>query len=136
MQFLLEKRGQHMKSVLTVAITTAAVITFPLVGIAPAQADTPGCVTEREYLTVYKHETVSSVKDHFDTGGVVVDELWHPAGHDVVRSYRKCEGFDKGRGRVGVNYDDYSHESAGYTDSKLRLWRKARSNPYRLVWWW
>lgn len=119
-----------------VALTTAAVIASPIAMTAPAEAaDTPGCVTEREFLTVYRHETVASVNDHFDTGGLLVDETWTRNGHDVVRSYRKCAGFDGGRGRVGVSFDNYSHAGAGYTDHRLRLWRKARFNPYALVWW-
>lgn len=118
------------------ALAGAMGITGTMAIASPAAADTPGCVTRSEFETVYRHETVASVNDHFDTGGLVVDDLWWRNGHDLVRSYRKCVGFDGGRGRVGVAFDDYSHSGAGYNDHKMRLFGKAPMNPYRLVWWW
>ena len=46
---------------------------------------------------------------------------------DTVRSYKKCRTFQHGRGRVGINFDNYSH-GAG-----LHVFTKVASNPYRLV---
>lgn len=122
------------RTVTRLALTSLVALSATTIA-APAEADTPGCVTRSEYNTVYKHETVASVNDHFDTGGIALADRWGREGHDVVRSYRKCMGFDGGRGRVGVNFDNYSHSGAGYDDRKLRLYRKAPMNPYRLIWW-
>lgn len=98
----------------------------------PAEADTPGCVTEREYLTVYRHERIVDVNDHFDTVGQLFD-AWGGGGYyDEIRTYRKCPSFDGGRGRVGVWFDNYSHDAAGYTDARLRLYRKVPFNPWNL----
>jgi hypothetical protein len=46
---------------------------------------------------------------------------------DTVRSYKKCKSFQRGRGRVGINFDNYSHGSG------LHVFMKVNSNPYRLV---
>lgn len=113
-----------------VAVSTLGVLASPAIA-----ADTPGCVTENEYFTVYSHQTVAKVADHFDTAGTLLASYSGANGFDTVRSYRKCQGFDGGRGRVGVNFDNYSAQNVGYYDGKMRLWSKARNNPWNLVWW-
>lgn len=57
-------------------------------------------------------------------------QVWRPAWVDIVRSYRKCGGFDDGRGRVGINYDNYS-----FGGTRMRVFEKVRWNPWSLVWW-
>jgi hypothetical protein len=47
---------------------------------------------------------------------------------DTVRSYKKCRRFDGGRGRIGINFDNYYHAASG-----MRLYKKVRYNPWTLV---
>lgn len=47
---------------------------------------------------------------------------------DTVRSYKKCRSFDKGKGRVGINFDQYYHRASG-----MRMYKKVRNNPRLLV---
>lgn len=44
---------------------------------------------------------------------------------DTVRSYKKCRSFDGGRGRVGINFDNYTSLRPG-----LRVYSKVRYNPW------
>jgi len=53
------------------------------------------------------------------------DEYWVPE-IDTVRSYPKCSGF--GRGRVGINFDNYTHARSG-----MRVYTKVASNPRQLI---
>ncbi len=64
-----------------------------------------------------------------------MDYHYSSNGLDSVRSYRKCRSFDGGRGRVGVNFDKYTGQNAGYFDGRMRLYGKARNNPWSLIWW-
>jgi len=82
-------------------------------------------VTLSEYQTVYRHYTMARVADHFDTGGSYVDGYyWSNGDQYVVRSYRKCRSFDGGRGHVGVSFDNYTAQNAGYYDGRMRLYDK------------
>jgi len=49
---------------------------------------------------------------------------------DTVRSYKKCPGWNHGRGRVGINFDNYSSAYSG-----MRVWSKHYRNPSSLIWW-
>lgn len=57
-----------------------------------------------------------------------IDTSFSYRATDTVRSYRKCRSFDRGRGRVGINFDDYNSTAGG-----LRVYRKVRGNPWQLV---
>lgn len=49
---------------------------------------------------------------------------------DLVRSYKKCRSYDKGKGRVGVLFDNYS-----YFEGSLGAYAADRYHPSYLEWW-
>jgi hypothetical protein len=49
---------------------------------------------------------------------------------DTVRSYKKCPGFQGGRSRVGINFDNYSSAYSG-----MRMYSKVANTPSQLIWW-
>lgn len=62
----------------------------------------------------------------YDQAPQVEDFNWWAV--DTVRSYKKCRSFDRGRGRVGINFDQYAHPAPGF-----RVWKKARYSPRSLI---
>lgn len=102
---------KHLVIALVSALTAAM---LGIVTAAPAQADGRSCVSEAEYQNIRwtsPPATMGRVHDHFDTKGVL-EERWFGSGgrEDVVRSYVKCPEWNRGRGRVHVWFDNYSHD--------------------------
>lgn len=71
----------------------------PLVAVAPAQADTPGCVTRTEFSKVVRGMTMPRVHRIFDTRGV---ENFRGFG-STTREYTPCT--DREWGFVNVSYE-------------------------------
>jgi hypothetical protein len=145
-----------MKRAITSAIALfVAALGLAIIAPAPAQADTPGCVSGVEYRVPLRGRTTGQITRLFDTPGVQVyryddeywvgdwveDGYWDEFGEwvdltywddfaylqddvDTVRSYKKCRSFDGGRGRVGVNFDNYTSPYSG-----LRVYSKTRYSP-------
>src|SRR4051812_916295 len=81
-----------MKKLLASAAVLASATT-PLVLAAPAQADTPGCVTRAEYRAVHKGYTVRHVRNIFDTWGHR-DAISTSGGYgSQIRSYHTCSRY-------------------------------------------
>ncbi len=68
--------------------------------------------------------------EYFDeaTGEYTEEQGGYHRELDLVRSYKKCRSYDKGRGRVGVLFDDYTY---GY----LGAYSADRYHPSYLEWW-
>jgi hypothetical protein len=71
-----------------------------LVGLSvpgAAVADTPGCVTRREYRAAETGWQPSRVRHRFDTGGELVSSYAGDAGAGVparqTRAYQRCSGL-------------------------------------------
>ena len=71
---------------------------------------------------------------YYDEWGDWIDTSYEQGGYarevDTVRSYKKCARFDGGRGRVGINFDNYTSNYSGN-----RVYTKTRYTPSRLLWW-
>lgn len=142
----------HSRAVVGLLVTGAIAAVIALVPSA-ASADTPGCVSQREYYQAARGMRPSQISGLFDTKGTSVfdhlyteeindgywatddftgKDVWVDSTrlvnhHYVVRSYRKCSGFDGGRGVVGVRFFDYGQGGA------LHLTLKARQHPRDLI---
>lgn len=70
----------------------------------------------------------------YDEYAYYVDTSWYDEYHkyvtltDTIRSYKKCRDFGRGRGRVGINFDNYTSSKSG-----MRVYAKRASNPWSLL---
>jgi hypothetical protein len=111
-----------MRKIFKLLIAACVLVTSTALA-APAQAETPGCVTQYELYLAKRGMTKAQVHRIFDTTGVVTHSFVTPGyGYDEYRSYRKCRGFDGGRDRVLVAFDDYTFS----VRNELRVWAKWR----------
>lgn len=85
---------------LVVGLFVVAGLTLPA---APAQADTPGCVTRKEYRSVKKGWTKARVDRRFDTSGNRVAIASSGGFKTSVWSYKTCSRFSA----VSVSYDKH-----------------------------
>jgi hypothetical protein len=85
-------------SAVVVALFVAAGFALP---VAPAQADTPGCVTRKEYRKVGQGWTKARVDRRFDTDGNRVAIASSGGFKTSVWSYRACSRFSA----VAISYD-------------------------------
>jgi len=74
-----------MKTVL-VGLAAAAALATPLAVAAPANADTPGCVSRVEFRQVHQGMTKARVQSIFDTKGFFVTG----GGGGYVKGYKQC----------------------------------------------
>lgn len=74
------------------------VVSAVAVAVAPAAADTPGCVTKTEYRSVKKSATLAKVKRVFDTAGRRVAIATSDGYGSQIRNYRAA-GFRRCRCR-------------------------------------
>jgi hypothetical protein len=56
------------------------------------------------------------------------DEYYNVSVIDTYRSYKKCKSFNRGRGRVAINFDNYTSNYAG-----MRVYAKHANNPWRFI---
>lgn len=88
----------------------------------------------------YEGEWVDGYWD--EVSGIWVDPYWdefggnwvdgyETTGLDLIRKYKKCRSFDRGRGLVGVAFDDYS-----FTPFVLGAFARERYHPSYLRAWW
>ena len=75
-----------MRKMLTAATATLAVVVAPLAVAAPAQADTPRCVTKSEFRKVERGWQMKRVHRLFDAKGHLVFQ----SGAYRTREYRSC----------------------------------------------
>ena len=71
---------------LSFAVVSAFAVAMPLMSASPASADTPGCVTKREFRGVEKGWSIERVHRRFDTAG----RLEFVSGAYKSREYRPC----------------------------------------------
>lgn len=89
---------------LAASLLAGVVSSFGVVATAPsASADTPGCVTVREYRSVYDGMPLRRVDYIFDTFGELVSQ----GGGYMRREYRPCAG-DRYYSYVDVYYRYYN----------------------------
>lgn len=80
---------RHLGKFIT-QVLIATMASFGLVSLAPiASADTPGCVTKREFRAVGFWDSKASVHSSFDTRGLRVRSY---GGQGETRQYRTCGG--------------------------------------------
>jgi hypothetical protein len=96
---------------LAVAALTAGIMlmTLPMTVAAPANADTPNCVTRAEYVRVKDGLDRGKVHDTFDTNGRSLSK--NPgAVHNSAREYRMCAAWRAATGdsKVQVQYNNYA----------------------------
>ena len=91
------------KLLAAVAAAAAGIVAAPLAVVSPAVADTPDCVTKREFRAVKKGWHRDRVTNKFDTAGRITFQ----SGSYVSREYRPCRNprysyvsVDFERGRV------------------------------------
>jgi hypothetical protein len=87
-------------SAVVVALFVAAGFALPA---APAQADTPGCVTRKEYRKVKQGWTKARVDRRFDTDGNRVAIASSGAFKTSVWNYRACSRLSA----VSIAYDKH-----------------------------
>ena len=140
-----------MKRIIALFTTLALAFVGLVIAAGPsAAADKRPCVSRAEFRQVYRGMTPARVRQIFDVpgyqifyyddglgGGYWVDEwvdmsYWDEYANwvpliDTVRTYRKCrdKNFDRGRGRVAINFDNYTSIYAG-----MRAFSKHRNNPW------
>lgn len=88
---------------------TAAMITG-----APAYADTPGCVTHKEYRAVHIGMAKKRVHHIFDTRGHQISAFTVGGDHYETREYKPCT--DAQYGFVDIDYVN------SHVDSKFVYW--------------
>jgi len=96
-----------MSKILSAVLLSAAITTSTLVVSAtPASADTPRCVTHREYLQVRKGMTKARVHQIFDIRG----EFAGGFAGGYTRFYGSCAArrIGGGDGGAGVSYDGWT----------------------------
>lgn len=91
-----------MKYLKTVLATFALALAM-LAPAAPANADTPGCVSDGEYANTDPGEKMSSVHDRYDTDGWLVDTTFADGYRYQHRQYVRCPSADASN-RVNVEY--------------------------------
>lgn len=117
---------------LVIAVVGAVMSALIAVGGASSAsaAGTPGCVSQGEYNQVRQGMTRERVTRIFGAPGQVIQASSANVGgvvyRDQIRSYPKCRSFDSGKGRVGVNFDNYMHPNR----KAMKVYGKARSNPF------
>src|SRR5688572_3955510 len=87
----------------------AALVLAPVLAVGvtlgtamPASADTPGCVTRKEYRAVTKGMSKSAVHAKFDTAGKR-QAIATTSGYTVeIRSYRTCSPYSA----VSISYEN------------------------------
>jgi hypothetical protein len=84
-----DERNVEVKKVLV----GLAVLVVSAVAVAPAAADTPGCVTKTEYRSVKKGATLAKVKRVFDTAVRRVAIATSDGYGSQIRNYRACGRF-------------------------------------------
>lgn len=76
-----------------IGLVTAAAVLSPILSVPSAQADTPGCVTRREFRRVDTSGRDAWTRKHvarvFDTKGHVVSV----GGNQITVSYHTCAGI-------------------------------------------
>lgn len=100
-----------MKRILLIALAVGVLI---VIGpVATASADTPGCVTKREFRSVHRGATKLRVRRVFDTAGR--QSSWFNIGGDVyeTREYKTCGS------RYGLVSIDYVNRRL---NSKFAFW--------------
>jgi hypothetical protein len=142
-------------ALLTCLMAVSLALVTPGTAEAKKKKDTPGCVTKTEYNAAHTGYTPAQVAGIFDTWedfgyweshydwqgnytgeAWVSDMMWVDDSYyadelnwvsvvDTVRTYKKCKSFNKGRGRVAINFDNYSRSWL----SGVRLAYKNPSDP-------
>jgi hypothetical protein len=89
--------NRRLATALVAGITSLGV----MAPMAPAQADTPSCVTRKEYRKVHRGDTIKKVHRIFDIKGRQ-DAIAHSGGyHTQIRSYHTCSQWSA----VSVSFD-------------------------------
>jgi hypothetical protein len=127
---------RKLAALLAVGCIAGSVVAVPSL----ASADTPGCVSRAEFYSIKRGMSPAKVGRIFDTRGSVIYDEWDEvvtdngdgsftvtSYQDVVRSYKKCSGYERGRGRVGVRFDDRNAVRS------LMLTGKVRNFPRDLI---
>jgi hypothetical protein len=89
-----------------------------------------GAWIDNSYYDEYGNYVYDVYYDEFG-GGWVDNSYWtgdvYVSNLDANRDYKKCSSFQHGRGRVAINFDNYSSARSGY-----RVYSKAANRP----WYW
>lgn len=108
-----------MKKLVTTGLVAAGL--FALTPMAPASADTPGCVTRAEFQRVDRGMLNRRVHRIFDTDGRLSSSS-RGGGGDSWREYRVCRSWGSPRwSDVSINFDNYSFRNRG---PGMRLYSK------------
>ena len=99
---------------LTIAAATLALVGVPLVGVGPASADTPGCVSKAEYKKATHGMQKAKVHRIFDTSGRQSSTYNISGTHYETRDYKPCT--NPKYGFVGIDYKN------GKVDGKYAYW--------------
>ncbi len=94
-------------------IPLAAAIAAALALAGVAQADTPGCVTKREYRHVHKNDSIRRVHRIFDTRGWLQEKGTSGGYPAKLRFYKACPSAP------------YSTVAVGYHKKADGVWRLA-----------
>ena len=86
-----------LKSLLTAAVATSGLLAPVALGAAPAQADTPSCVSKTEFRAIKKGWTLQRVANRFDVPGRQSSYMSGDASIDwpawQSRDYKPCTRY-------------------------------------------
>lgn len=114
-----------MKYLKTVLATFALALAMLAPAAAPANADTPGCVSDGEFQNTDPGEKMSSVHERYDTEGIQTSVRFDDGGVYRIRRYLKCYQSDAYGSFVRVEY--WQLIQGGETTGPTTVVRKWRS---------